>query len=248
MTATTSPAAVPTAQMSRVLGRVDAIWHRDAMAHQIIYAASGGGKTTLAQAMLRGLCQRERVVSFEPKQHDDPVWSGDQDQWGKLVSRIGPRFGFEGEPGGGPNGLWYRLAGTPDRADTARRFAAAMATIQAEGHCVVLLDDVVAICRELNAASRGLSLDAQVRGILNLGRSASILAILSSTETSWVAGRSQAGIVWVGATSGLPAARAGAALLGKSGRAWYETTAAVLPHTWLYNDNQPGNPGPLLAT
>ncbi len=83
--------------------------------------------------------------------------------------------------------------------------------------------------------------------MLNLGRSGGVCAILSATETGYVAGRSQAGITWVGATSGLAAAKAGAALLGRSGRDWCETTAAVPSYSWIFNESQPGSAGPCLT-
>src|ERR1039457_6089090 len=47
--------------------------------------------------------------------------------WGKPVTAITPMFGYAGEAGGGPASMWYRLTGGPDRADTARRFGAALA-------------------------------------------------------------------------------------------------------------------------
>jgi hypothetical protein len=83
--------------------------------------------------------------------------------------------------------------------------------------------------------------------VLNFGRSAGICVIATATETGWAAGRSQAGIVFIGATSGLEFAKAGAALLGHSGRAWYDTTAGILPHQWILGEAQPGSHGPVLA-
>jgi hypothetical protein len=83
--------------------------------------------------------------------------------------------------------------------------------VAAEGHTVLVLDDVLEICRQLR-------LSTNVDSVLSLGRSASVSAILAATETSYVAGRSQAAITWVGSTSGLEAAKADAAMLGHSGR------------------------------
>ena len=148
-------------------------------------------------------------------------------------------FGYSGEPGGGPLGLWYRLLGTPDRDDTARRFRAALETVAAEGHCVLVLDDVRETCRQLKLAE-------QVDSCMNLGRSANVCVILATTETGYVSGRAQAGMTWIGSTSGLDAAKAAAALLGKSGRPWYDLAAAVEPHQWIYADSQPGSAGPVL--
>lgn len=140
---------------------------------------------------------------------------------------------------GGPYKRWYRLIGSPDRADTARRFGAALAIVAAEGHCVLVLDDVREITRQLRLAER-------VDSVMNLGRSANVLAILCATETGYVSGRAQAAMTWVGHTTGLDAAKAGAALLGYPGRAWQETTSAVGPHEWIFAESQPGNAGPCL--
>jgi energy-coupling factor transporter ATP-binding protein EcfA2 len=234
---------LPRAPLARILRRVDAIWHPGAAAHHVLLGQTGSGKTTLEQELL-GLCEDERALILDPKPHADPVWTGPPDdphRWGQPVTAIGPRFGYQGERGGGPRGMWYRLTGSPDRADTARRFADALAIVQAEGHSVLVLDDVRELCRQLRLAEH-------VDSVMNLGRSANVLAILSATETAYVSGRAQAAMTWIGHTSGLDAAKAGAALLGHSGRDWYETTAAVQPHQWIYADSQPGSAGPCLIT
>ena len=233
---------LPQVPLQRALRRVDAIWAPDAAPHHLVYGQTGSGKTTLIKALL-GLCPHSRALIVDPKPHADAVWDGpdgNPHRWGKPVTRVSPRFGFEGDDGGGPWNLWYRLVGTPDRADTARRFGAALATVAAEGHCVLVLDDVREICRQLKLAEH-------VDSILNLGRSANVLVILAATETGYVSGRAQAGMTWIGSTSGLDAAKAGAALLGKSGRQWYEVTGGVEPHTWIYADSQPGTAGPVLV-
>jgi energy-coupling factor transporter ATP-binding protein EcfA2 len=232
---------LPEASLERVLRRVDAIWGPDAAPHHLVYGQTGSGKTTLIKALL-GLCPHERMLTLDPKPHADPVWDGPDDdpyRWGKPVTHLQPLFGFEGERGGGPAVMRYRLIGSPDRADTARRFADALEIAAAEGHTVLVLDDVRETCYQL-----GLS--KNVDSVMNLGRSASVCVILATTETGYVSGRAQAGMTWIGSTSGLDAARAGAALLGKSGRAWYETTGAIQPRQWIYADSQPGTAGPVL--
>lgn len=233
---------LPQAPLPRVLARVDAVWAPEAAPHHLVYGQTGSGKTTLIKSLL-GLAAAERVLIIDPKPHADPVWEDRTGpcRWGRPVTKVSPRFGFEGEPGGGPYGLWYRLLGSPDRDDTARRFAAALATVAAEGHAVLVLDDVREICRQLRLAQH-------VDSVMNLGRSANVLVILAATETGYVSGRAQAGMTWIGATSGLEAARDGAALLGRSGRQWYELTAAIRPHQWVYADSQPGSAGPVLVS
>jgi hypothetical protein len=234
---------LPEVPLERALRRVAAIWGPDAAPHHLVYGQTGSGKTTLIKALI-GLCQFERVLIIDPKPAADPVWNGpdgDPDHWGRPVTRVAPRFGFEGERGGGPCGGWFRLVGSPDRDDTARRFRTALDMIAAEGHCVLVLDDVREICRQLKLAE-------SVDSIMNLGRSNNVLVIQAATETSYVSGRAQAAMTWVGATSGLDAAKAGAALLGHSGRQWSDVAAAVEPRTWIYHDTQPGNAGPALVT
>jgi energy-coupling factor transporter ATP-binding protein EcfA2 len=240
MTMTT--AGLPQAPLERVLERVSAIWGPDAAPHHLIYGQTGSGKTTLIKQLL-GLCEYERVLILDPKPHPDPVWDGpdgDPYRWGRPTVRVSPRFGFEGEPGGGPLGAWYRLVGAPDRDDTAQRFSAALDLIAAEGHAVLILDDVREICRQLK-------LNPRVDSVMNLGRSANVLVVLAATETSYVSGRAQVGMTWVGATSGLAAAKDGAAMLGRSGREWTQLVEHVEPHHWIYADSQPDNPEPVLT-
>jgi hypothetical protein len=232
--------SLPHVPLPRVLARVDSIWHPGGAAHHLLYGQTGSGKTTLIKALL-GLCAYERVLILDPKQHPDPVWDDrdSPDRWGKPVTRVGPMFG-DRQDGGGPHGLWYRLTGAPDRDDTARRFADALATVQAEGHCVIVLDDVREITRQLR-------LSLHVDSVLNLGRSANVLAVLSATEAAYVAGRAQAAQVWVGATTGLDAAKAGAGLLSWRGRDAEDAVATVAQHQWIYSEAQPGNAGRCLV-
>jgi hypothetical protein len=229
---------LPEAPLPQVLARVDAIWSPQAAPHHIVYGRSGVGKTTLIRQLL-GQCGWDRVLVIDPKPNADAVWpAGDGEP--VPVTAIGPKFGYEGERGGGPLGRWFRLTGSPDRADTGRRIAAALQIVAVEGLTVLVLDDVREICRQLKQG-------ALVDSIMSLGRSAGVCAILSATEAAYVQGRSQAAFTWVGATTGLPAARDGAALLGHSGRDWNETTQAVQPYHWIYSDSAPGSAGPCLT-
>jgi hypothetical protein len=233
---------LPEVPLERALCRVDAIWGPDAAPHHLVFGQTGSGKTTLIKALL-SLSPYSRTLVIDPKPHADPVWdgpAGDPYRWGKLVTRVAAMFGHEGERGGGRHGLRYRLVGSPDRADTARRFADALGTVAAEGHTLLVLDDVRETCRQLRLAEH-------VDSVMNLGRSANVCVILATTETGYVSGRAQAAMTWIGSTSGLDAAKAGAALLGKSGRAWYEMTGAIEPHRWIYADSQPGSAGPVLV-
>ncbi len=75
---------------------------------------------------------------------------------------------------------------SPDRDYTGRRFGQALNTAAAEGHCVLVLDDVREMCRQLKLSER-------IDSVMNLGRSASVLVVLAATETGYVSGRAQAG-------------------------------------------------------
>jgi hypothetical protein len=229
---------LPEIGLPRVLQRVNAIWAPEGAPHHIVFGRTGVGKTTLIRQLL-ALCPGERVLVVDPKQAADPSWPPGASE-PKPVTAVCPMFGYAGERGGGPGGMWYRLTGSPDRADTARRISAALDIVAAEGHTVLVLDDVRETCRQLQ-------LGAQVDSIMSLGRSAGVCAVLSAVDAAYVQGRGQAAMVWVGATSGLDAAKAGAALLGHSGREWQEVTQAILPHQWIYSDSAPGSAGPCLT-
>ena len=233
---------LPEAPLDHVLRRVDHVWYPGAAAHHILLGQSGAGKSTLIQALL-GLCEYERVLIFDVKPAPDPVWDGPPDdewRWGRPVQHIKPMFGFSGDKGGGPNGMWFRILGSPDRTETAKRFGEALSIIQAEGHVCAALDDVRELTRQLRLAE-------PIDSLMNLGRSAGTLAILGCTELGYVSGRQQGSQVWVGKTSGIQAAKDGAALLGKTGKDWYETTGAVPPHGWIYSEDREGNQGPVFV-
>ena len=121
-----------------------------------------------------------------------------------LVAALPPRSGFEGDRGGGPGGLLFRLAGSPDRGETGRRFTGSLGTVAAEGYRVLVPGDVRETCRQLRLGER-------VGSVLNLGLPANVLAVLAAAETGYVSGRAQAAITWTGHTTGLGAAKAGAA-------------------------------------
>lgn len=237
--------ALPEASLARVLRRVDHIWHPESggAPHHLVFGMSGSGKTTLIKHLL-GKCADERVLIVDPKPNAaDPAWDGPPDdphQWGKPVTTISRMFGLQDSSGGGPYRKWFRIVGSPDRDDTARRFADALGIIRAEGHCILVLDDVRETCRQLR-------LSRHVDTIMSLSRSGNVGAILSTTETSWVEGRRQGGMVWVGHTSGLDAAKDGAKLLGWRGKDGQDMCAAIPQYEWIFNEEQPGNQGPVLV-
>lgn len=234
---------LPSASLDRVLKRVDSIWHPEQSPHHVVLGQSGAGKSTLVRHLL-SLCEHSRVLILDVKAHADPVWEGPADdpwRWGRPVDRIPERFGYGDDRGGGQNGLAWRLIGSPDRTETARRFSQALSVVMAEGSCVLVCEDVRVLCRQLKLAE-------QVDEILNTARSANVLAILSATELGYVAGRSQGSQVWCGYTGGsLPAAKAAAELLGFRGRERQDYLARLKRHQFVYSENEEGSMGPVLV-
>jgi hypothetical protein len=234
---------LPETSLQRALARTDAIWHPSQSPHVLVFAQSGAGKSTLIRSML-GLCESERVLILDVKGHPDPVWEGPADdpwRYGKPVQRLTPRFCLD-EPGGGPRGTWARLVGSPDRAETARRFSDALDIVAAEGSCILVCEDVRILCRQLKLAE-------QVDEILNTARSANVLAILSATDLSYISGRSQGSQIWCGFSGGsLPAAKAAAELLGWRGREAQDYLASVRRHHFVFSENEEGSAGAVLVT
>lgn len=236
---------LPTAPLDRVLDRVDQAWQPRRAPHHVILGQSGAGKTTLIKHLLR-LRLDERVLIIDPKPAPDPAWDdvdGHPHTWGRPVQHIGPGFGSDRE-GGGPNGYWFRLVATPDREATGPALAGALDVVRAEGHAIVVIDDAREVCR----AYHKHRLDQAVESVMNLGRSGATSVLLATQELGYVPGRNQGAFNWVGHTQGLDAAKGGAALLGKSGKEWVETMNAIPPYSWVYTDNRPGNPGPVLTS
>ena len=111
-----------------------------------------------------------------------------------------------------------------------------------EGRTLLVLDDVKEICKQLG-------LRDLVESILNLGRSAGICAVLSTTETAYVAGRSQGAMIWVGYTGGgLAAARVARSCSAGEGAARQDECARTGRHEWIYQDHENGEAGPVLVT
>jgi hypothetical protein len=231
------------APFDRVLDRVDQAWQPRRAAHHVVLGQTGAGKTTLIKELLK-LRLAARVLIIDPKPAPDPAWDdvpGHLDTWGRPVTSISPGFGSEAE-GGGPYGYWFRLVATPDRDATGKALADALDVIRTEGHAVVVIDDA----REVVRAYAAHKLGQAVESLMNLGRSGASSVILATQSLGYVP-QAQGSFTWVGHTQGLDAAKAGAGLLGKSGRPWVDTMAAIPPYRWAYTDNRPGNPGPVLT-
>jgi hypothetical protein len=236
---------LPTTSLDRALQRQDTVWHTGpgGSPHVIVVGQSGSGKSHLIREMLT-LCDHERVLILDAKPAEDPIWQGPPDdpwKYGRPVEHLPERFGYS-ERGGGPLGMFWRLTGSPDRGDTAKRFSRALSIVAAEGHTVLVCEDVVILSRQLKLAE-------QVDEILHTARSASVMAVLSATALSYVAGRSQSSQVWVGYTGGsIPAAKAAADLIGWRGRDAVDYLASIKRHQFLYHETEEGSAGPVLVS
>jgi hypothetical protein len=203
---------------------------------------SGSGKSWLIRKMLT-LVLHERVLILDAKPAEDPIWQGTADdpwRYGRPVEHLPERFGFS-ERGGGELGMWWRLTGSPDRADSAKRFSRALSIVAAEGNCVLICEDVVVL-------SRQLKLKEQVEEILHTARSANVMAVLSATTIANAAGRSQSSQIWVGYTGGsIPAAKAAAESIGWRGRDAVDYLASIKRHQFVYSEAEEGSAGPVLV-
>jgi len=210
-------------------------WHAP---HMWLLGMTGAGKTTLVRNIMCWCCAAERVLVLDPKPADDASWStGD---WPPApITMLRPLFGQK-QDGGGPARTWYRLTASHDPAETARRFAAALRIVRAEGHTVLVVDDAHEICF-------ALGLRADVDGVLALGRSAGISCIVASGDTGYVP-KGHAAFKLAGHITGIDAAKAACRLVGQRGRDWEDTLLALDPFQWAYFDDRPGFPGPCTFT
>lgn len=233
---------LPVVPFERVLARVDALWRPQTTPHHLVLAKTRAGKTTLIKRLLE-LCDQDRVLVIDPKPAPDAAWSDRPDvqhTWGRAVTTVAAGFGSHHE-GGGPHGQWFRLVATPDRNATRRAVEAALDVVTSEGHVVLVIDDAREVCR-------GYRLAEPVESVMLLGGSNNTSVILATQEVGYVPGRAQAAFTWIGHTGGWDAAKQAAALLGHTGRPWYEAMATIPAHHWCYHDDRPGNPGPCLTT
>lgn len=232
---------LPEADTGLVLDRVAAAINPDRNSNFLVLGKSGAGKTMLMRAVLARTAYADRVVAVDPKPADDRSWTVSSDELGqapKAVTTLDPGFG-QGREGGGPAGLWFRLVASRDPAVTARRFDSALTLIGREGACVVVLDDARTLAKSLGLAD---TLEDRVF----LGRSARLSCIISTQDLGYIPIRAQTTFRFLGHTGSLSAAKAGCNLLGVRGAAWEDQLARLRPGEWIYHDDMPGCPGPVL--
>src|SRR5262249_10303250 len=141
---------LPQAPIERALERVDALWSPRRAPHHLLLAQIRAGKTTMIKRLLL-LRQAARVLILDPKVAHDEAWDdypGQTNTWGKPVTEITSGFGSDAE-GGGPYGYWFRLIATPDMDATEQAFAAAIQTVQVNGHVILVIDDAKDVCENL---------------------------------------------------------------------------------------------------
>ncbi|MET8183032.1 hypothetical protein [Streptomyces sp. NPDC005336] len=132
MHTTVEASRVPSLPLPVVARRVDALWDPQTAPHHMVFGKIRSGKTHLITRGLLSLCEADRVLIIDAK-GDDPAWDG----YGRPVREIP-----DDAASGGSRDFWYRLVA--DRAPkTARKqVARALDTVAAEGHFVVVVDEV----------------------------------------------------------------------------------------------------------
>jgi hypothetical protein len=232
---------LPHATFDQVLPRVSAAWAPQTAPHHLLLAQTRAGKTTLIKRLLR-LRPHSRALILDPKPARDAAWNdepGDRHTWGLPVTSIEPGWGSRAE-GGGPHGYWFRLVATPDRNATERALAQALEVVRAEGRTLLVIDDAKEVCRIYRQAET-------VESVMLLGGSNATSVVLATQELGYVPGRTQTAFTWVGMTGGWDAAKAAANILGRRGGDWTEAMSAIPRWSFVYHDNLPGNPGPVLV-
>lgn len=117
-----------------------------------------------------------------------PVWDG----CGRPVREIPAD-----PPQGGPRDFWYRLVADRDPKTARKQIARALDTVAAEGHFVVVVDEVRALTDTRPSA---LGLRAELDQISVLGGSRNISLIAGTQETQWMPSTiaNQPSFLWIG--------------------------------------------------
>jgi hypothetical protein len=211
------------------MGRMRQVLDPDGGSHVAVYARTGTGKTHLIVRMVLPMCHLSRVVIIDVK-GDDRVWRG----IGAEVDRL-PADLSQG--GGGPAGMWWRLVAdaTRDPDQAGRVMRAALTQIAAEGHCVVILDEGLALAGVKDLVNQLLS-RGRARGISVVIASPEAVNAPTSMHRQWTVmfvglnqdDDTQDRIVKIGSLGRVPGIRT---LLGE-----------IPPRTFLYVDRAAGAP------
>lgn len=119
------------------------------------------------------MCESDRVLIIDAK-GDDPVW----ERYGLPVGEI------PADPASGSaRDFWYRLVADRDPKTARAQIARALDTVAAEGHFVVVVDEVRALT---DTRPPALGLRAELDQISVLGGSRNISLIAGTQETQWM--------------------------------------------------------------
>jgi len=222
-------AGIPRLPWEVVEARMDRYWRPDTAPHVAVFAATRAGKTHLITHHLLPLCAGDRVLIIDVK-GDDGAWDG----YGKPVSGLTPAFGRDAE-GGGPIGMWFRLiVNLKDIAAARRTVKRALEQVEAEGHCIVIIDESRTVCdpKYLNCMS-------EVESILMRGGSRNLSLVIAAQSIGYapVSVKDQASFILVGHTIDAERQKRLLDVLGMP-RSALPALQGIQQRSWLYVDRQ----------
>lgn len=223
-----SPKEVP---FSLVASRVNRLWDPMNAAHHVIFAQTRAGKSHLITRGLLDLRPYDRTLILDVK-GDDPVWDG----YGKLVTEVSAGFGGDGD---GPAGMRYRLfVDLTDRKASQRKVRGVLEQINAEGRCIVVIDECRAITDRIDQG--GLGLAGPVESLLMRGPSRGATLIIAAQDTAYVPPtmRTQGAFRWAGHIPNRAVQKRVAEMFGYSTRE--ASMFSVAPRRFLFSDSQGG--------
>jgi hypothetical protein len=135
--------------------------------------------------------------------------------------------------------MWYRLIADETDKTAKRRVHDALAQIQDEGHCVVIVDEA----RALTDPDPGMGAKAVMEALLIRGGSRNISLILASQSTAYAASsiKDQGAFLWVGATRDTAGQERIAQILGQP-KSFAATLRGIRKRQFLYTDNEGERP------
>lgn len=230
---------IPQVPWEKVAGRVHRKWDPNTAPHHMIFAQTRAGKTHLITHGLLPLCRYSRVLIIDVKGDTDPAWV----DYGIPVRTLPPEFSTGGgQPGGpgGPLGMWYRLIADETDKTAKGRVHDALAQIQDEGHCVVIVDEARALTDDKGT---GMAVKPIIEALLIRGGSRNVSMILASQSAAYAASsiKDQGAFVWVGATRDTAGQERIALILGQP-KAFASTLRGIRKRQFLYTDNEGDKP------
>ena len=197
----------------------------------MVFGKIRSGKTHLITRGLLSLCESDRVLIIDAK-GDDPEWEG----YGRPVREIPADLAS-----GGARDFWYRLVADRDPKTARAQIARALGTVAAEGHFIVVVDEVRALTDNRPPA---LGLRAELDQISVLGGSRNISLIAGTQETQWMPSTiaNQPSFQWIGQVTNSEQRKKVAAMCGQSPQSMEPVLSAVGKRQFLYVDHEDGEP------